>query len=217
MRTLGAAAGAIDRLGDAAVPAMAERLEAEGLPAPQSLLRLVRAVTTRTAARDEVLVRHIGHPDRELGLVVLECLVAPDPAPEAAAADLDGELADDVRHGTRILAALAAFDAAAGDVRDSDGPARRALGDELDLVRQRVVAGRLARHGSGRLGPAMVELGAGGSAGALAVEALGVLLGPAEAAQVIPLAHRGMPVAERMRRLSATDRRRSGRRHRMAA
>jgi hypothetical protein len=63
----GAAADAVDRLGDAVVLSMAELLGATGSPSPQAVMRLVRAVTTRTPWRDEVLLRHVGHRDRELG------------------------------------------------------------------------------------------------------------------------------------------------------
>ena len=70
-------------------------------------------------------------------------------------------LLDDVRHAARILAALAAMADAAAEL-EADGPVLRALREELDLIRSRVMAGRLARHGSDRLGPPMVELGRDG-------------------------------------------------------
>jgi hypothetical protein len=166
-------------------------------------MRLVRAVTTSSDARDEVFGRHVGHPDRELGLVVLERLVGAEPAANAMALALDDVLVADVRHAARILAALVAIDAAGDDVPEADGPLRRALADELDLLRQRVRANRLARHGVARLGPAMVELGAGGPSGALALEALGVLLYPAEAKQVLALLRPDLAIAERMDQLPA--------------
>jgi hypothetical protein len=135
--------------------------------------------------------------------VVLERLVAPEPAPEETALVLDTVLLEVSRHAARILAALAAIDATADDLPEPDAPLRRALLDELDLVCQRIRTGLLARHGSVRIGPAMVELGAGGSSGALALEAIEVLLTPAEAKLALPLLHPGLSVAQRLERLPA--------------
>jgi hypothetical protein len=81
---------------------------------------------------------------------------------------------------------------------------RRALADELGLVRQRVVAGRLARHGSLALGPALVALRSGGPGTAMAAEALGVLLRPEEARQVVAILDPALQPAERLARLPAT-------------
>ena len=180
---------------------MAGLLDRAGSPAPLLTMRLVRAATTRSEARDGVLIRHVGHRDRELGLVVMERLGAPEPRPDAAAVVLDRVLQEDVRHAVRILAALAAIDAAGHDQREADEPVQRALRDELDLVCLRVKAGRLARHGSTRLGPPMVELAAKGSSGPLAWEALEVLLSPIEAKLVLPLLKPDLAVAERLERL----------------
>ena len=200
-RSAGAAAGAVGRLGDALVPSMAALLDDPVSPDPMLAIRLVRAATTRSAERDEVLLRHVGHRDRELGLVVMERLAAPDPAPESTAVVLDRVMQDDVRHAVRILASLAAMTTAADDLPETDEPLRRALGDELDLVCLRVRAGRLARHGVARLGPPLVELEAGGSSGSLAVEAMEVLMSPSEAKPVLALLQRDLPVAERLARL----------------
>ena len=116
-RSAGAAAGAVGRLGDALVPSMAALLDGPVSPDPMLAIRLVRAATTRSAERDEVLLRHVGHRDRELGLVVMERLAAPDPAPESTAVVLDRVMQDDVRHAVRILASLAAMAADADDCR----------------------------------------------------------------------------------------------------
>ena len=164
------------------------------------MIRLVRG-DHRSVARDEVLLRHIAHPDREVGLVVVERLVALDPASDSTAVVLDLVMQDDVRHAARILASLAAMDAAADDAGATDEPLRRAIGDEFDLVCSRVKAGRLARYGAARLGPPMVELDAGRPSSSLAVEALQVLLAPREVKQVLALLERDLPVAERLARL----------------
>ncbi len=203
VRVLGAAAGAVDRLGDAVVPLMAELLDTAASPAPSLVVRLVRAVTTGTPGRDEVLRRHVGHRDRDLGLVVMERLVAPEPAADATATALDDVLLDDVRHAARMLAAMAAMAAIGDDLREADRPVRRALGEEFDLIRSRVMAGRLARHGSERLGPAMVELRAGASSDALAMEALGVQLSRAESNRVLPLLQPDVPIEQRQGLLAA--------------
>jgi hypothetical protein len=199
--SVGAAAGAIGRLGDGMAPAMAEVLDGAGSPAPLLAIRLVRAAATRSARRDEVLLRHVGHRDRDLGLVIMERLGAPEPVPDAIAVVLDSVLRDDVRHAARILGALAAIDAAGDDQREADEPVQRALRDELDLACLRVKTGRLARHGFTRLGPPMIEIGAGRSSGSLALEALEVLLSPIEAKQVLPLLKADLAVAERLDRL----------------
>ncbi len=314
-RTSEAASGAVGRLGDAAVPSIAAALDSAALdssalpagpldpvppgrapnaaldelasPASAPVMRLVRAATTPTSARDAVLRQHVGHPDRELALAVAERIVAPEPASEETAAALDAALLDDARHAMRILVALAALDpggvggageprdagaageprrpgrrwraarpggageppdlgaageprdlGAAGEPRDlddaanrgtrgalddhaaTDAPLRRALRDELDLVRHKVTAGRLARHGSARLGPVLVELADGpagaaewhgrdrahdqtGARGALAHEALGVLLSPDELKLALPLLEPGLSSPERLARMPA--------------
>ncbi len=202
-RSAEAAAGAIGRLGDAVVPSMGEWLDAAGSPATPAVMRLVRAVSTRSAERDHVLSRHVGHPDRELAVIVTERVAAPEPADDATATVLDGVLLDDVRHAGRILAALTAIVASEDDLRETDEPVRRALSDELDLVSLHVRAGRLARYGSARLGPVLVELGTGGPGSPLAREALEVVLGPAESKQVVALLQPGLPLSERLNQLPA--------------
>jgi len=203
-RSAASGSRAVGQLGDAVVPAMAELLDAAGTPAPLPTMRLVRAASTRSAARDAVLERYVAHPDRELGLVIVERLVAPEPAPKTTAPALEGVFSEDVGHAARVLSAMDTF-AGAEDPRETDMPLRRALRDELDLLRQRIRAGRLARHGSARLGPVMVELGAGGARGALALEALDVQLGPAEATLMRPLLRPDLSMAQRLHGLPALN------------
>jgi hypothetical protein len=204
--TIGAASGAVERLGDAVVPTMAQALDAASVPDAAAVLRLVRAAATRTPARDDVLRRHVGHPDRELGLAVIERLVADAPASDRVASALDDVLTDDAGHAARIAAAGLGI-GRTGDWPDhdvaaaGDGPLLRALEDEWDLMRRRVAGGRLARHGWARLGPALAGLSAEGPAGALAVEALGVNLGHAERDRVLAVLQPGLPLAERLLRL----------------
>ena len=215
-RSAGAAAGAIGRLGNAVVPALAELLDGVAAPAPPVVLRLVRASATQTEERDELLRRHVGHPDRELALAVTERLVAPEPANVPTAAALEAVLNDDLRHATRIVATLATLDEAdagpgAHEPQVSDEPLQRALRDELDLAVRKVRADVLARHGTTRLGPAVVELTTEGPLGArhaarrsnaaLALEALAVLLGPDHATPLLALLEPDVSISERLRRL----------------
>ena len=104
--------------------------------------------------REKSLAPFAGHVDRELGLAVLQSLVAAEPAPPSLAAVLDEVLLDDARHGARLAAALAAI----APIGTSAAPLVHALDDELELVRSRVAAGRLARHGGDRLRPVMAAL-----------------------------------------------------------
>ena len=192
--TLGAAAGAAGRLGDAIVPALAAALDGAGSPAPVEVGRLVRATAVPSPARDDVLRRHLAHADPELGLTVIERLVGPAPATDAVAAALDAAAALDVRHAVWVLTARVALE-------DVDEPLRRALDDELDLIRRRILAGRLARHGSDLVGPPTTELASDGPGAALAAEALGVLLGR-DAAPLLALLEPGRTPAERLARLT---------------
>jgi hypothetical protein len=201
--SLGAAAGAVERLGDAVVPAMAALLDDAGSPAAPRVIRLVRAAAVATPARDEVLRRHIGHRDRELGLIVLERLVAPGPTSEATALALEDALANDARHAARILAARVALCGTEDHRRDDERPVCRALDDEFDLVRQRVMAGQLARYGSERLGPAMTAILTGGPGASLAVEAIAVVLGSAGSKRVLPVLRLDLTVEERLTGLLA--------------
>ena len=159
-RMAGPAGAALDRLGDAVVAAVGERLAGAGVPADLAVLRLVRALHDRSPARDEMLRGHVGHPDRDLGLLIVERLVGPAPAAAETGTVLDRALDDDTAHAARILTAVQAI--GGGSEGDGAGPLARALRDELDLVRARVTANRLARHGTHAIGPALVALGAGG-------------------------------------------------------
>ena len=171
------------------------------MPADAAVTRFVRALHEHTAARDAVLRAHVGHPDRDLGLVIMERLVGPEAARDETADVLERALDGDAVHAVRILVALQAVDAAASD--GSLEPLARAFLDELDLVRARVAAGCLARHGTFAVGPALVALRAGGEGSGVAAEALGVLLRPDEARRVIAVLEPGLPAADRLRLLGA--------------
>ena len=205
-RSAPAAMGAIGRLGDAALPSLTALLESVEPAEAPVVARMVRAVTTPSAARDDVLLRHVDHRDREIGRLVMDRLAGPGPSAPAAADALDAVLRDDVDHAVRILGASDALSARAdsGDRPDAaDVPLRRALDDELVLIRERVVAGRMARYGRDRIGPAILRLNAAGSSTALAVEAIEVMVGLAESRLVIALVDPSLTPAERLGRLAS--------------
>lgn len=194
--TAAAAAGAIERLGDSVLPTLATTLDQS--PAAPGATRLVCATGAGSPARDAILTRHVGHPDRALGLLVMERLARPGPATPELASALDAVLADDLEHARRILRALLA-------VGSDPGLVRRALEDELDLVRRRVAAGRLARFGTTRLGPAIRAMDRSGAATALAAEALEVELGAGTAHRVVAVLDRGLSPDERLGRLGGNE------------
>jgi hypothetical protein len=198
-RTAAAAGGALDRLGDAVVPALAGGLHGARVPAEVRVSRLVRALHGRSPARDGVLRAHVGHPDRELGLLIVERLVGPSASGPETAAVLDRAFDADAEHATRILAVIQHIEA------EPLRPLERALRDELDLVRARVAANRLARQGSVAIGPALVALRVGGRGASVAAEALGVVLRPDEARRVLAILAPGVPDTDRLRRLRGTD------------
>jgi hypothetical protein len=158
-------------------------------------------MATRTPPRDEALGRHVGHPDRELGLVIVERLVGAEPADAATARALDDVLVADTAHAARVLATVVSL---GSDDTPADAPLRSALADELALVRRRVLAGRVARHGSLALGPVAAARGAPGPHVALALEALAVTLDPTEASRVLPLATPELTPETRLERLAGT-------------
>jgi hypothetical protein len=199
-RTAPAAGSALDRLGDAVVPALADRLDRAGVPADLAVIRLVRALHARSRARDEVLHRHVGHPDRDLGLLIMERLVGPGAAAVDTGTVLDRTLDDDAAHAARIVAAIQAI----GD--EGPRPLVRALRDELDLVRARVAANRLARHGTRAIGPALIAMRAGGRGAGVAAEAIGVMLRSEESRLVLAVLAPDVPDADRLRRLVGSDR-----------
>ena len=193
--TMGAAVAALGRLGDAALPRIAAVLAETWEQATPATLRLVRA--TRAASPAEAamcLGPYIEHRDRELGLAVLTALAAAgaDPAPIAAA--LDRTLRADAEHFARC--------AAVRQVVGAGSELARALGDELDLLRQRVLALLAVRYGAEEI--AAVANGLDSDADdrrSLAAETLDVTLTPADAALALPLLR--LPLPRRLRQLAA--------------
>jgi hypothetical protein len=193
--TIGAAVPALGRLGDAILPAVAAALANAPVPAPDATLRLVRAV--RNASPDGVAVcvgAHVEHLDRELGLTVLSALGAAGAEASPLAASLDRTLQADSEHAARCLAALAAVE---------PGPLlERAIRDELELLRQRVLALLAVRHGAETIH--FVGLGLASEVEgrrSLAIELLEVTLGRAEATRALPIVRTDLPDDSRLRSL----------------
>ena len=235
-----ASSAALRRLGDAALPAVDRALRTAafddaGSGSSRRAVRLVRAVGTGGGevgpggaggeavepggeAAEALLLRWVGHHDREVGRVVLERLARRGPASPEVARVLDEVLADDLAHAVRVLTAVAALHRPEAPTTpapttprapgipppvDGDDPLRRALADELVLVRDRVLAGLVARHGHDRLGPVAAGLLAADGPDALALEALEVVLGASPAARVTPVLDDRDAVPVRLARLVA--------------
>ena len=211
-----AACDAVGRLGDA-VLRVADRVLLRAASAdPDSVetrraVRLARALTTVTEARDALLTRWAGHPDREVGRVVLERLAAAGPAPTDLATVIDEVVTADVSHAVRVLGAVVTLRQEPGSAAppppgatpsaDGDEPLHAALADELTLVGDRVLAGLLARYGRERLAPVTSALQDRSRPAPLAIEALEVVLGATAAGGLTPVLDPRDPPEERLHRL----------------
>jgi hypothetical protein len=195
--TMSAAAAALGRLGDAALPRIAAVLaETSEQPTPATV-RLVRA--TRAASSDQAamcLFPYIEHRDRELGLAVLTALAAAraDPAPIAAA--LDRTLRADAEHFARC--------AAVRQVIGAGSELAHALSDELELLRRRVLALLAVRYGAEEIGAVANGLHCDtDDRRSLAAETLDVTLTPADAVLALPLVRTDLPLPFRLQQLAA--------------
>jgi hypothetical protein len=173
-RCAGSATGALRRLGDPAVPLLAEALTRATARRPA----LVRAAAQHGLAVVEPALRD---PDRVVVLVALDALTAA--GADVPADVLDGVFDDAARHATRTLAARQALAA-------EESPVRRALEDETELARRLVIAVLSLRHGEGVRNAVRVVERADGQRRALGVEALDVLITREEAAVALPLVSR---------------------------
>ncbi len=157
-QTAGAAVDALVRAGDAALVVVDDGLRGDehGRHVQEMLVRAAREVGSSSAVT--VLRRHIEHPDREVGLTVMRALAAlgpsgpgggTEPIPNTGtdglgAADLtEGVVRIDLEHATHALRALVAFERGSATAL-----LRAALRDELDLIRQRILAAFSMRHGT---------------------------------------------------------------------
>ena len=147
-QTAGAALDALVRAGDAALAVIDDRLRADehSRHAQELVVRAGRDIGTPAAVA--MLRTHIDHRDREVGLAVMRALAAlrsRSPGSNTDEPDLTAPIVrTDLEHATRVLGALVAFENDASAFLLSS-----ALRDELDVVRQRVLAAFSMRHGSG--------------------------------------------------------------------
>ena len=146
----------------------------------------------------------MAHPDRALGLDVMQRLAGPAPADPEIAAALDAVLAGDTAHGTRVLTALVALERSGGGVDGPEAPLRGALEDELALLSRRIAEALLVVHGTERLEPPLRGVAAGGRQLGLAVEAVEVALSPREARMIIAVLRPDLTPADRLSRLPTT-------------
>jgi hypothetical protein len=177
-RTAGRATAALRRLGDAAVPVLADALARDGAPRHASLVRA--AAEAATDHGFEVVAPALGDPNRTVVLAALDALDA---------AGTDDVVPPDVLEGLLDDAATLAAHALAARIAlaEQEIPLLRALDDEIDLSRRLVIAALALRHGDRvRAAVRVVEHGQG-SRRALGVEALDVILSRDEAALALPL------------------------------
>ena len=202
-RTAGAVADAMIRAGDAALVIVDDALRGNevGTNTLESLVRVARAIAGPAAFA--MLCRHAAHSDREVGLVVMRSLAALEPsgANHAILARVEAAvLREDLEHALRVLQARVAF---------SDEPwagmLSAALQDELDLLRQRVLAALSMRHGTEGMNRVVFQLEQRDSRShALALEWLDVTLtGPDRA--VIALLDPALSDRERSSALLRSD------------
>ena len=189
-QTAGAAVDALVRASDAALAVIDDGLRGDehGRHVQEMLVRAARDVGGSSAIA--VLRRHVEHRNREVGLGVMQALAALGPSDRGPGADPSGAVPDepdltesvvrnDLEHATHALRALVAFE---------NEPAATlqcaALRDELELIRQRVLAAFSMRHGTEGFNRVVFQLAQRDPhSHALALEWLDVtLVGPERAA-----------------------------------
>lgn len=149
----GLTASVVDRLGrggNVALAAIEPQLTGAGAGdrrTREACARAARAVGGPEAAA--LLARAAGDPDRDVGLAVLRAWAAvqdglAEPVEPSLVADL---VRAELAHAARVASARAALDGL-----DLRGPVVSALTDELELLRQRVLAVLSVRYGSEPLG-----------------------------------------------------------------
>jgi hypothetical protein len=145
-------------------------LDGDGELDDPGTLRALRAC--RTLPGDvavDLLLRHVDHPDRAIGLVVLRAIAGAGPEPSAQLdAGLRPLVTADALHARRILTARLALDLPASSALE------RALHDELLLLRDRALAVLTIRLGDVAERAGRNLHSADGPTRALALEALDV-------------------------------------------
>jgi hypothetical protein len=198
-RTAEAASAALSRGDTMALPVVDTALDDGGLTTAVGvhLARVARHIGGREAA--DVLRRHLGHPDREVGLAVMQALASTDPAGREAAEDQQDARAAmhaDLAHATLVLDALVTVD---GDPRTELLCA--GLRDELDILRRRVMAALSIRYGTADVHRVELQLGVPDERShGLAVEWLDVTL-PGSDRACLALIDPSLTPTERLRAL----------------
>lgn len=174
----------------------------DGAPPPELLVaRLLRASPARSPQLAAVLRANLDHPDRAIGLVVMERLAGSRPDPDVDPEVLERGREADLESARYVLGAIVAL--SNEPALDDDGAVARALSDELALLARRLVARMHVRFGRDELGPALSRLARDPGTAALAAESLEVTLGRLAAADIVALLAPGLEPAERLHAVSA--------------
>ncbi|MEP7112939.1 MAG: hypothetical protein ABI862_06715 [Ilumatobacteraceae bacterium] len=193
--TAAAAGRALGRLGPAVAPVVDAVLASVTTPTPTAL-RLVRACGVLDDDRACAVLRNrLDDPDRIVSLAALDALRGAT-VDQSLAADLDRVLQDGAEHAAQALAALGSL----GVQRDD--PLGRALADEVDLARRRVIAVLAVRHGA-EASIAVQALGSPDrSRRALALESLEATLTRAEVVLALPIVRPDIGADDRLAALA---------------
>lgn len=209
-RTAGAASDALVRIGEPALVVVDAGLRGDehGRTVQEMLVRAAREIGGHAAV--DVLLRHFGHLDRDVGLAVMRALAALGPSvvdpgtPASEPVDprsnpTESIVREDLEHATHALRAIVAFeDVAAATLLLA------ALHDELELIRQRVLAAFSMRHGTEGFNRVAFQLAQRDSRShALALEWLDITLAGTDHAAVALLEPR-LSARERLSRLVRT-------------
>ena len=154
--------------------------------------------TIGTVEAVDVLRRHAAHADRDVGLAVLSSLASiGTERTDDVVVWLSAVIDDEVRHAGVLLGARSTLRSVAGT-----GPLMRALRDELELTRSRVIAALAAQYGEEAMGRVAVQLARNDPrVQALALEWLdSTLVGGDRAA--LPMLDGGLTEAEQLNALT---------------
>ena len=193
--TAAAAGRALNRLGAAVAPALGAVLAAGSTQTPTAL-RLVRACGVLDDEHARVAVRNrLDDPDRVVSLAALDALRGAT-VDQTLTADLDRVLHDGATHAARALAAISTLGV------QHDDSLGRALADEVDLARRRVIAVLAVRHGQ-EASNAVQALGSPDRGRrALALESLEVTMTRDEVLLGLPLVRPDIDAADRLAALT---------------
>ena len=181
--TAGGATAALRRLGDRAVPLLAAELDRPGVARRPPL---IRAAATAAAEHGlAVIAPALQDPDRVVLLTALDALDTAGGGAIVPPDVLDDVFLDAAAHAARALAARASL-------APENDHLRRALDDEIELVRRLAIAVLALRYGDRVRDAVRVVDGADGQRRALGLEALDVILSREESVITLPLVRRDL-------------------------